>query len=206
MSSKIKNIIFDMGNVLVDFCWEKDYHEKGFEGEIFERVANATVRNNDWNEYDLANLTHDQIIQNFVDNDPELEEEIRYATDNLGGMIKKFDYAEKIIEALHKLGYNVYFLSNFSPEVFRDAADELTYIPLADGAVFSCDVHMIKPYPEIYNCLLEKYNLKADECVFLDDKLENIEGGEACGIRGILFKDINDALLKLKDMGVNIEL
>ena len=198
----IKNVIFDMGNVLVDFCWEKDLKERGFEGELFERIANATVRNEDWNEFDLANLTHEEIIQNFVDNDPELENEIRFVTEDISGMIKKKPYAEDLINRLHIAGYKVYLLSNFSYEAFTQAADELTYIPLADGAVFSCDVHMIKPYPDIYNHLLSKYNLNAPECVFLDDVERNVEGAEACGIRGIIFKDLEDATYKLNCMGV----
>ena len=111
----IKNIIFDMGNVLVDFCWEKAFKDKGIDGEMLERVANATVRNKDWDEFDLANIPHDQIIQKFVDNDPEIEDEIRLATSSIGDMIKKKDYAEKLITSLQRAGYCVYILSNMSP-------------------------------------------------------------------------------------------
>jgi len=200
----IKNIIFDIGNVLVDFCWEEDFHNKGLEGEIFERVANATTRNYDWNEFDLGNLTHEEIIEKFIENDPELADEIRLATSTVAGMIRKRDYAEEIILKLKNAGYGVYILSNFSYVGLEEAKDDLTFIPLADGAVISCFYHEIKPYPEIYNILLREYNLNAPECVFLDDRLDNIEGAEKCGIRGIVFRDLDDALYKLKCMGVNI--
>lgn len=198
----IKNIIFDMGNVLVDFCWEEDFHKKGLEGEVFERVADATTRNYDWNELDLANLSHEEIIEKFIENDPEMAKEIRIATATVGGMIKKMPYAEDIINRLHAKGYRVYILSNFSLEAFEQAKDELTFIDLADGAVFSCYHHMVKPQPEIYELLLEKYNLNAAECVFLDDKPENVAGGESCGIMGLVFTDIDDALYKLECMGI----
>lgn len=198
----IKNIIFDMGNVLVDFCWEEDFHNKGLHGEIFERVANATTRNEAWNEFDLANMDYEGIINNFIKNDPEIADEIRIATSSVGGMIRKKPYAEEIIGRAKKAGYKVYLLSNFSLQAFDEAASELSYIPLADGAVFSCDYHVVKPYPEIYNILLEKYNLKAEECVFLDDSEKNIKGGENCGIKGIVFTDLDDAMTKLDALGV----
>lgn len=202
----IKNFIFDMGNVLVDFCWEKDFRDKGLEGEAFERVANATARNEDWNEYDLANISNDEIIDLFVENDPEMEKEIRLVTSSLSGMIKKMPYAERLINRLKDMGFGVYILSNFSPQALRDAENELTYMKLADGVILSCDYHVIKPYPEIYKILLDKFSLKAEECVFLDDKEENVKGGEAVGIKGIVFKGLDDAFTKLKDMGVSIEL
>ena len=202
----IKNIIFDMGNVLVDFCWDKAFRDKGIDGEMLERVANATVRDKDWDEFDLANIPHEQIIQNFIDNDPEIESEIRLATSSIGDMIKNKDYAENLINSVQKAGYKAYILSNMSPEAFAEAGDVLKCSKLADGELFSCECHMVKPDPEIYKLLLEKFSLDASECVFLDDKLENIKAGEACGIKGIVFTSLEEALDKLKDMGVEIEL
>ena len=201
----IKNIIFDMGNVLVDFCWEKAFRDKGLNGEIFERVANATVRNKDWDEFDLANLSHEEIIQNFVDNDPEIEEWIRIGTSSIGDMIKKKDYAEELITSLQKSGYKVYILSNMSPQAFEQAGDDLKCARLADGWLFSCDCHIVKPDRRIYELLLEKFGLKASECVFLDDKQENVLGGEEVGIKGIVFTNLDEALEVLEDMGVRIK-
>ena len=201
----IKNIIFDMGNVLVDFCWEQAFREKGLDGEIFERVANATVRDKDWDEFDLANLSHEEIIQKFVDNDPEVEEWIRIGTSSIGDMIKKKNYAEELITSLQKSGYKVYILSNMSPQAFEQAGDDLKCARLADGWLFSCDCHMVKPDRRIYELLLEKFGLNADECVFLDDKKENVLGGEEVGIKGIVFTKLDEALEILKDMGVRIE-
>lgn len=200
----IKNIIFDMGNVLVDFCWEAAFRSKGIDGQMLERVADATVRDKDWDEFDLANITHEEIIQNFVDNDPEIEAEIRLATSSIGDMIKKKSYAEDLITKLQKAGYGVYILSNMSPQAFEQAGEDLKCAELADGALFSCECHIVKPDPEIYELLLKKYNLNANECVFLDDKKENIEGAEYCGIMGIVFEDLNSAMYKLKCMGVEV--
>ena len=201
----IKNIIFDMGNVLVDFCWEKAFKDKGIDGDMLERVANATVRDRDWDEFDLANITHEEIIQNFIDNDPEIENEIRIATSSIGDMIKKKSYAEELILSFQRAGYKVYVLSNMSPQAFAQAGDDLKCAELADGRLFSCDCHIVKPDIKIYELLLSKFNLVAEESVFLDDKIENISAGESCGIKGIVFKELKDALSILKNMGVEID-
>jgi len=203
---EIKNIIFDIGNVLIDFCWEKDFRKKGLEGEVFERVADATARNTDWNEYDLGILSHDEIINKFVENDPEMEKEIRMVTKNLSGMLEKFSYTDKLIETLHSMGLGVYVISNFSFEAIHDAGEKLDFLDKTDGAILSCYYHIIKPGPQIYNLLLDKYSLIASECVFLDDKQENIDGAEAVGINGIRFKGIADALEELKGMGIDVKL
>ena len=202
----IKNIIFDMGNVLVDFCWEKAFRDKGIDGPMLERVADATVRDKDWDEFDLANISHEQIIQNFIDNDPEIEQEIRIATSSIGDMIKKRDYAEKLIVTLQNAGYGVYVLSNMSPQAFAQAGDDLQCAKLADGALFSCECHLVKPDLRIYQLLLEKFSLCASECVFIDDKIENIEASEACGIMGIVFTTLEDVLYKLHCMGIEINM
>lgn len=200
----IKNIIFDIGNVLVDFCWEEDFKNKGLEGEVFERVANATARNEDWNEFDLGNLTHEEIIEKFIENDPEMAEEIRLATTDISGVVREKPYAKELILRLKEKGYGVYILSNFSEMALTQCAKDLTFIDLVDGAILSYEYHMIKPDPAIYNLLIEKFKLNAPECVFLDDKRENIEGGEMCGIRGIVFDEPESAFYKLRCMGVDI--
>lgn len=194
-----------MGNVLVDFCWDKAFRDKGIDGDMLERVANATVRDKDWDEFDLANISHEQIIQNFIDNDPEIEAEIRLATSSIGDMIKRKSYAEDLILAFKNAGYKTYILSNMSPQAFNEAGEDLKCAELADGMLFSCDCHIVKPDLSIYRLLLERFNLNAAECVFLDDKEENVRAGEKCGITGIIFDNLENVLIKLQDMGVNID-
>ena len=71
--------------------------------------------------------------------------------------------------------------------------------------LFSCDCHLVKPDIEIYQMLLDKYSLCASECVFLDDKQENVDGAEACGILGIVFTNLKEAIYKLNCMGIEFD-
>ena len=74
-----------------------------------------------------------------------------------------------------------------------------------DGALFSFQVKQIKPEPEIYRLLLAKYSLNPQECIFLDDRRENVEAAEAQGIAGIQFTGYEEALLELKRRGVKTD-
>ena len=85
-------------------------------------------------------------------------------------------------------GYKLYGLSNWCSVVY-DVMKKFDILQMLDGYVVSSDVHLIKPYPEIYRCLLNRFSLKADECVFADDKLPNVEGARAVGMKAILFKN-----------------
>ena len=198
----IKNIIFDIGNVLTYYTWNKHIHSLGFSEEICDRVAAATVKSHEWNEFDRGVMKDEDIVDLLVKNDPEIEKEIRLMTADMSGLVERADYAIPWIQELQEKGYKVYYLSNFSYKAARECAKALDFIPYADGGILSCDEKMVKPEPGIYKRLLEKYDLTADECVFLDDVETNVEGARAHGIHGIVFTTKEAALPELEKLGV----
>lgn len=199
----ITTIIFDMGNVLIDFRWEKLFEEMGFTGEKFDRMAKATVLSPIWNECDRGVWSDDEIFDAFVANDPELKEDIRSLMyDNFTGFLKKFDYTDDWLDSLKAKGYKIYILSNFSRRSFEECPDELDYVSKADGAVISCYVKMIKPEPGIYRHILDTYDIDPKEAVFIDDNPDNIAAAEKFGITGILFTGLESAKKQLKELGV----
>ena len=86
------------------------------------------------------------------------------------------------------MGLNVYYLSNYSAFSVAANPDVLNFIPYMDGGVFSFEVKAVKPEPEIYRCLCEKFGLKPEECLFTDDVPANVKGAQACGFQGIVFE------------------
>ena len=86
----IKNVIFDVGNVLVDFRWEEVFHKLGFEGETFECVADATVRSVTWNEFDRGAKPDEEIIAACIKEAPDYEREIRLFYDHVGETIHTY--------------------------------------------------------------------------------------------------------------------
>lgn len=198
----IRTIIFDIGNVLADFSWEAHYRRFGYTGEKLERLAKATVKSDAWNEYDRGELSDGEIIQKFIENDPELEEDIIRCLTDVEGMVVRNDYAIPWIQELQEKGYRTLYLSNFSERAKKECAKALDFLPYMDGGILSYQDKVIKPMPEIYQLLIERYKLVPEECVFLDDTQKNLTGAEAFGIHTILFRNQKQAREELEKLGV----
>ncbi|WP_167955182.1 HAD family hydrolase [Anaerosporobacter faecicola] len=197
----IKNVILDIGNVLMAFCWEKYYHSFGYSDEVFEKLAKATVLSSTWNEFDKGVLTPDELLHEFIKNDPSVEKEIRQVYANINPTVELYSYTLDWIRHLKKTGYKVYILSNFS-EKLHEECDKLDFLKEVDGYILSYQVKLIKPDDRIYQLLLERYDLVPEECVFLDDRLVNIEAARKNGIHGIVFTTYEEALQMLAKLGV----
>ena len=192
----IKNIIFDIGNVLASFRWKDLFKDLGFTGEAFERIAAATVQHPTmWNEFDRSLMSDAEIIAKCIERAPEYEQEIQLLFSKTELLVEEYSYSYGWIKCLKEQGYKVYLLSNYGKTSFEAARDHgrLSFLPLIDGGVISYEVKIIKPEPGIYTALLEKYNLDAKECVFLDDRADNISAAEKLGFHGIVVESYEQA-------------
>ena len=196
----IKNIIFDIGNVLTVFAWEEFVDSFGYSGEIKRRIARATVLSPAWNEYDRGVLSDEEVLGLFIANDPELEQEIREVNRDISGILKRCDYAIPWIEALRKRGFKVYYLSNFFRKAELECAQALDFISHMDGGILSYKEKLIKPDEAIYRLLTERYGLNVAECVFLDDKEENCDAAKSFGMHVIRFRDQKQAAGELENI------
>lgn len=199
----ISNIVFDIGNVLASFRWKDLFQDLGFTGEKFDRIAAATVLHPTmWNEFDRSLMSDEEIIAKCIERAPEYEQEIRLLFDTTAGLVEEYEYSYDWIKGLKDSGYNVYLLSNYGRTSFEAARDHgrLSFLPLVDGSVISYEVQIVKPEPGIYEALLKKYKLKAEECVFLDDRADNIAAAEQLGFQGIVvesYEQASEALIKI---------
>lgn len=198
----IRNIIFDIGNVLTDFRWKEFLVDKGFDGEMIRRIARASVESPLWKEIDRGEWDREKLMQEFIKLDPEIEAELRFAYEDVHGMVSPRAYAIPWINELKKKGYRVYYLSNFSDKAYVDCADALDFMPYTDGGLLSYRERIVKPEPEIYRLLLERYGLRAEECVFLDDLEVNVEAARKEGFAGIVFETKEQAEEELARLGV----
>lgn len=200
----IKNIIFDVGKVLVEWEPEQAMARLGMDAATVDAVADATVRTKDWDEADRGALTPEELLLHFIEKAPEYEKEIRNFWEHIGMAIYQYDYVKEWMRALKEQGYHLYILSNYGAWTYEHTKEALSFVKDVDGALFSFQVKQIKPEPEIYRTLLARYDLKAEECVFLDDRAENIEGAKACGIHGIRFTSFEQAKQSLREYGVEV--
>ena len=192
----IKNIVFDIGNVLAAFRWRDYIKELGFTDEAecqpggkAWRLAAATTKNALWREVDRGVMPLDDIITAMIATDPEMEDAIRLFFADRRRLVMEYDYSAGWISELKSRGYKVYLLSNYSEDHYKYISTHFKFFGLEDGRVISWQEKVLKPDARIYNILLDRYGLKAEECVFLDDTSENIDGAVAVGMKGIVFKD-----------------
>ena len=189
----IKNIVFDLGNVIL-----KDRHNvilKDLDLEENKKENIDKVFFENWEGLDLGNSN---IEQHFIKCkfDFELEEEIKEKLIHYYKYRPFNDEIVKLIEQLKKEKYNIYILSNNNIDV-KNYLIKLPFWKNIDGFVFSCDYKVLKPDLEIYKILFKKYNLIPEECFFIDDKKLNIEAGKILGMNGFVFKDKENGISDL---------
>ena len=195
----IKNIIFDIGNVLTVFGWEDYFASFGFSEDVLKRLAKATVLSESWQEYDRGKMSDEEILNSFIENDPGIEKELRQIFQSVKGMVTREEFAIPWLQSLKESGYHVYYLSNFSHIAHVDCAEALDFLPIMDGGILSYQDQLIKPQPEIYELLLSRYHLNPEECVFLDDTERNLLPAQALGMKTILVENHEQAV---RDLGM----
>ena len=185
----IRNMVFDIGNVLMDFRW-KEYMRSLFgEDETLIQTINQGIWHNGcWAAMDKGEMDGAATLRSAVAFAPQYEKEIKLTLDSVAHAFHKFEYSIPWIQELKRMGLNVYYLSNYSAFSIAANPDVLDFIPCMDGGVFSFEVKAVKPEPEIYRCLCEKFGLKPEECLFTDDVPANVKRAQACGFQGIVFE------------------
>lgn len=198
----IKNIVFDIGNVLVDFRWRDFLSDKGFDEAMIERIAKASVYSKYWDEFDKGIMSEEEVFEKFISLDPQIADILHKAFDNINGMVTKRDNAIPWIKALKDAGYKVYYLSNFSKKAYDECRDSLDFMAYTDGGIMSYTEYITKPDPEIYKRLLKRFDLNSSETVFVDDLKANVEAAVKEGINGIVYTSYESTILELKRIGV----
>lgn len=201
LTPKIKNIIFDIGKVLVDYDWDEFIRGLGYTEEQVKIIGGAMFHNKAWMELDRGVLNTDECEHLFISNAPEYEKEIRHVFRASGAAIIREEFAIPWIKELKARGYRTYFLSNYSLWMETESAHALDFLPLLDGGVFSHRVKLLKPDAAIYQNLLDKYpEIRPEESVFLDDSEKNVKGAEALGFHTVLVKNHTQAVEDLEKL------
>lgn len=201
----IKTIIFDLGGVLVD--WNPEYvFLKEFKGDrvkmnwFFDNICTSC-----WNEEQDGGKLMKDATEERIKLFPDYERLIKMFYGRWEEMLK--DEIPGTVEILHKLknkNYRLIALTNWSAETFPVAIRKYKFLELFEGIVVSGEIKMLKPFKEIYNYTLNKYNLDRKKCVFIDDRLNNVEGAIKCGIIGIQFESPKKLIIDLKKLKIEI--
>jgi len=198
----IKNVVFDIGNVLVDFRWRALMEELKLSKETQAVFEHTVFRSRWWGELDHGIYEEAEILENFRKDNKEYLDEFNLVWESRDRLVESYEYAVQWIEHLKALGLKVYLLSNYPRDIFTLHAERgrFPFLDKVDGRVVSGFVKMIKPDADIYEYLLKEYALEASECVFIDDRRENIDTARTLGMKGIVFQSYEQACKELEEI------
>ena len=197
----IKNIIFDFGGVLVD--WNPHYLFDSYFNDMEKcNYFIENVCNTEWNAQMDKGKPFEVAVRECIAEFPEYEEAIRlYQTEWMKTMGEEIPGMFELIKSLKENGYPViYGLTNWSNETFPMVQKVYKIFSHIDNIVCSGDEKLLKPDPAIYKTLLDRYDLKAEESVFIDDNINNVKGAIAVGMKSIHFINVEQLSKDLKEL------
>ena len=194
----IKNIVFDLGRVLIKFE-PKEYIEQNVPEEKREDFYNGIFGSTEWLMLDRGTLSYEDAKKIFKERVPGADKQIDRLFDaDLFEILQPIEENVKLLSKL-KEKYNLYILSNFHQPAFEHIFKKYEFFRLFDGHTVSCYYYLLKPEKEIYDTLINKFNLIPEETVFIDDTKVNIDACEKEGIRGIHLPDYTELKQKLEE-------
>ena len=202
----IKNVVFDMGGVLISFDAQR-YTARFVPDRLdYELIRRELFRSIEWVWMDRGTITDEEVIAAVCARLPErLHQAVRDILDNWHQDIPPLDGVYDLVKELKGKGYRIYLLSNTCTR-FHSFRKNIPALEFFDGEFVSCDVHLVKPEPGIYLRFLEQFRLRPEECVFIDDDPRNIEGAVRCGMNGVIYHgDPAHLRLRLRELGVDAD-
>ena len=195
-----KNIIFDLGNVLLSFN-PKDYLKSKISEDRIDNVYKAIFQSEEWIMLDRGTITEKDAINRIIERNNTYRDDINLAFKDWYDILRPIEEAVEILTKLKKNGYNIYYLSNFHELAFKEVTTKNNFFELFDGGVVSYAEKLIKPEEEIYKLILKRYNLNPRETIFIDDTKLNVDGASKLGIKAIFLEDpkkLRENLISLK--------
>jgi 2-haloacid dehalogenase len=199
---KIDTVIFDLGNVLVQWnptnLYDKIFSDKTERDHFLNYIATM-----DWHSEQDAGRSPKEATELLVKEHPGWTKPIRafYARwkEMFAGPIEG---SVEILKELKEKGHKVYALSNWNAELFNDTVDDFPFLQWFDDKVISGEVKLKKPDAAIYKLAFERFKIKPQQAVFIDDADENIKTAKSLGLHAILFK--NPAALRQELQTLNL--
>lgn len=197
----MKNIIFDIGNVLLSFQPDQFLY-KHFTKETTGDLMTIIFSSDEWVELDMGTMMIRDVIASLTLKHPHYHDEITFVLENWTEMLQPIEENVNIARTLKEKGYSLYLLSNFHFEAFKTVFQKYDFFNLFDGAVISAYEHVVKPDEKIYQILLDRYHLNPHESLFIDDYISNIHAGNRLGIKGVHLPYLADLKEELKKINI----
>lgn len=178
----IKNIIFDLGNVLISFKPAEYLEKMGYAPESKNIILNDIFKSPEWFGLDNGNLTTAEAIEKIAARSSLKKEEITSLFNLRTEIMYPINGNITLLPELKKRGFMLYYLSNFPEDIFDEVFNGYEFFKFFDGGLISSRVKCIKPDIKIFEIIIEKYSLSKNECLFIDDIEINTKAAQFFGI------------------------
>ncbi len=200
----ICNIIFDIGNVLVP--WNPNaVIAQVFPDSDQAKLTQDIFKSELWLDLNRGKFSENELVQKLHSALGIEISKLKEAMDTVREhLLNPIPGSHELLRKLHEANYKIYALTDNTHEFVAFLEEHYAFWKCFRGVVNSADLGVLKPNPQIYQHLLTKYQLKADECVFLDDLSKNIAGAQHAGMHGIVFETTAQAVRELGKLGVRV--
>jgi epoxide hydrolase-like predicted phosphatase len=198
----IKNIIFDLGNVLISFRPSEYFGKLDFSDAIRSRILSDIFGSLEWLQLDNGDISTPEAIEAIAGKSSLTRQEIAHIFNLRTEIMFPLDQNVRMLPELKKQGYRLYYLSNFPLDIFEEIRTGYFFFRYFDGGVISSEVKFSKPDRRIYEIILEKYLLKPEETLFIDDLEVNVRAATETGMKGFVSYGSADFS---KDLGAFLE-
>lgn len=185
----IKNIIFDLGNVLLSWKPGEYFEKSGYDTMTSDLIMNDVFKSPEWLSLDNGDLSTPEAIDLIAEKSSLRKEYISSLFNLRTKIIYPLTENIKLLPELKKKGFKLYYLSNFPIDFFEEVKEEYDFFRYFDGGIISAEVRHSKPDKKIYKILLEKYSLNPEECFYIDDIEINVRAAESAGLKGYCYYD-----------------
>lgn len=181
----IRNIVFDLGNVLISFRPSEFFDKLDYPGIIKNRILTDIFGSQEWHQLDKGEINIRQATESISLKSTLKRQEIAHIFNLRTEIMFPMDQNVRLLPELKKQGYRLYYLSNFPLDIFEEIKRGYFFFRYFDGGVISSEVKSTKPDPRIYRILIEKYTLDPGESLFIDDIESNVTEAQKVGFRGL---------------------
>lgn len=194
----IKNIIFDLGNVLLEFQPDKYLKDKGLDDDNIEFVKKEIFSSQEWIHLDEGTITREEANKHITKRNPDNAQLLSEHMNDFCNMFKPIECNVEALKKLKEKEYNVYYLTNFHREAFLTVYNQNEFFKCFDGGIVSAHVNMLKPEHNIYQELIKETNIIPEESLFIDDTEVNTNAAKELGFDVIHLPDPTELQEKLK--------
>jgi putative hydrolase of the HAD superfamily len=180
----IRNIVFDLGNVLISFVPSEYLKKKRYPENIRNTILHDIFHSDEWSKLDNGDITVSEAIDSIALKSSLKKEEIALIFNFRTDIMFPLDDNVRLLPALKKQGFSIYYLSNFPLDSFETIKNDYFFFRYFDGGIISSEVKLSKPDVRIFTRFTDSFSLNPEECFYIDDVEENVLVAKSIGMKG----------------------